>query len=300
MRIRDKRRILPALLTPILLAAGLPVWAETPEESPARSDRWAGEANLNLAGSYGNAGSGSLGLSARASRSMRQLRVALEGGLLRTSTDTVTRQAIGNPDVFDVERLVTRQTSVNRSHLRARITEPSRENRNAELAFFAAAGWERDAPAGVRSRLDLTVGVGTTWGEAENGGRRPFELGAGLSAVHQNDEVIDPGVGAASLGFRIDARGETRYRTADLAVVSASTWNLRNTDDFRLDVTGSVAFPLSERLAFRTSLQTLYDSRPSLERLHLFESPGGPPLGTVAAPRGGTDFIILVSLVIGF
>ncbi|MCY4626532.1 MAG: DUF481 domain-containing protein [Acidobacteria bacterium] len=300
MRIRDNRRILAALATPILLAAGLPALAQSPEAAPPAKGGWGGEANLNLAGSYGNAGSGSLGLSAEASRATDLLRVAVEGGLLRASTDTVTRHAIGSPDAFEVERRVMSHTSADRSHLRARITEPSSDNGNSGLAFFAAAGWERDAPAGVRSRYDLTVGVGTTWGDARNGGRRPFEIGAGLSAVHQSDEVTDPEVGAASLGLRLDARAETRYRGADLALVSASTWNLRNTGDLRFDVTGSVAFPLSSRLAFRTSVQTLYDSHPSLERVSLFGTRGGSRTGTVAVRRRRTDLIVLASLVIGF
>ena len=82
--------------------------------------------------------------------------------------------------------------------------------------------------------------------------------------------------------------------------MSVSTWNLRSTDDLRLDVNGAVAFPLSERLAFRTSVQTLFDSRPSLERLSLFDAAGGTLLGSVAAPRRGTDLVVLASLVIRF
>ena len=301
MRGRAGNRPILCVLVPLFLFGVIPAApAQTPEVSPPAEGGWAGEANLHLAGSYGNAGSGSLGVSAATARETDRIRVALEGGLLRTSTDTVTRQAFGSADAFSVESTVMSQSSADRSHLRARISEPSSEGGEPGLQFFAAAGWERDAPAGVRSRYDLTVGVGTTWGEARNGGRRPVEVGAGLSAVHQSDEVPDPEVGAGSVGLRMDARAETRYRAADLALVSVSTLNLRNTDDLRVDVTGSVAFPLSERLAFRTSVQTLFDSHPSLERVSLFETPGGARLGTVAAPRRRTDMILLASLVIDF
>ena len=192
------------------------------------------------------------------------------------------------------------QTSADRTHLRARFSEPSPEDGNTSPRFFAAAGWERDAPAGVRSRLDLTAGVGTAWGRTRADGQRPFEASLGLSAIHQSDQVADPGVERASLGVRLDVRAETRYRAADLALVSASTWNLRNTDDLRLDVTGSASLPLSERLAFRSSVQTLFDSRPSLERLSLFPVPGQPPVGAVVAPRRRTDLIVLASLVVRF
>ena len=299
MRTRaGRRRILRLGLALPLLGAVPPALAQT-ASAPAR-DRWTGQANLNLAGSCGNAGSGSLGVSAAAARQTGWLRVALEGGLLRTSTDIVTRQAIGSPDAFSVQRTVVSQTSADRTHLRARFSEPSPEDGDTSPRFFAAAGWERDAPAGVRSRLDLTVGVGTAWGRTRAGGRRPFETSLGLSAIHQSDQVVDPGVERAALGLRADVRAETRYRAADLALVSASTWNLRNTDDLRLDVTGSASLPLSERLAFRTSVQTLFDSRPALERLSLFPVPGQPPVGAVVAPRRGFDLIILAALVIRF
>ena len=301
MQSRPRRHGLWPFLLPLALFAAAPLArGQSEEASPPGEGGWSGQANLNLAGSYGNAGSGSLGLSAEAARETDRLRVALDGGLLRTSTDLITRQAFGSPDDFSVDRTVTSQTSADRSHLRVRVAESSRENGAAGLRFFAAAGWERDAPAGVNSRSDLTVGVGRGWGQARDGGRRPFEVGAGLSAVHQRDEVADPEVGAGSLGLRMDVRAETRYRAAELALVSASTWNLRNTEDLRFDVTASVAFPLSRRLAFRTSMQTLFDSHPSLERLSLLDARGGPRVGTVAVPRGRTDLILLAALALGF
>lgn len=294
------RRILCFVLPLPLLGSATPALAQTANVPAGPRGRWTGQAGLNLAGSYGNAGSGSLGLSAAAARHADWYRVTIEGGLLRTSTDTVTRRAFGAPDAFSVERTVTSHTSADRTHLRARFSEPSPADGNTSPRIFAAAGWERDAPAGVRSRYDLTVGVGTAWGSTRNGGRRPFETSLGLSAIHQSDEVADPDVETASLGLRLDVRAQARYRAADLVLVSASTWNLRNTDDLRLDVTGSAALPLSRRLAFRTSVQTLFDSRPSLERVSLFETAGGPRLGTVALPRRRTDLIILAALVIWF
>ena len=298
MRTRAGRHRILRLVLAFSLLGAVPAFAQTPN-APAR-DRWTGQANLNLAGSYGNAGSGSLGVSAAAARQTGWLRVTLEGGLLRTSTDTVTREAIGGPDAFSVRRTVVSQTSADRTHLRARFSEPSPEDGDTSPRFFAAAGWERDSPAGVRSRLDLTFGVGTAWGRTGAGGRRPFETSLGLSAIHQSDQIADPGVERASLGLRLDARAQTRYRTADLALVFASTWNLRNTDDLRLDVTSSASLPLSERFAFRTSVQTLFDSRPALERLSLLPVPGGPPVGAVVAPRRGLDLIVLASLVVHF
>lgn len=297
---RPRRRRLRLLLPLLILPAASPAAAQDRDSARSAVSRWSGQANLNLAGSYGNSGSGSLGVSARTLRRGDRLLVVLDAGLLRTSTDTVRRQAFGSADRFSLERTATSQTSADRSHLRVRVSEPAPERGQTWLRFYAAAGWERDVPAGVLSRYDLTVGLGTSWGETRGRGRRPFEVGAGFSALRQSDEVPDPDAEASSVGLRFDFRGETRVRDADVVVVSASTWNLRNTDDLRLDVTGSVAFPLSRRLAFRTSVQTLFDTRPALERVSLFEDAGGPLLGTVAVSRRRADLILLAALVIRF
>ena len=258
---------------------------------------WSGRANLNLASSYGNSGSGSMGLSAEAGREVGPFRLALDGGLLRATTDRITREAVGTAEAFEVLRRVESRVSADRTHFRARITESAELGRGPTLDYFATAGWERDGPAGIRARYDLTAGFGTSFG-AEAEGERPGQVGAGLSYVHQSDEVADPEVGRSSLGLRLDAQWEGGFRTADLEFDGASTWNLRNRDDLRLDVTGAVAFPLSERFAFRTSVQTLLDSRPALERVTLRASPGAPALGRVAVPRAGWDLIVLAALAV--
>ena len=136
-----RHRILPLLLLPLALVGHVPrALSQTGEGG------WTGQANLSLAGSYGNAGSGSLGLSAETERETDRLRLILEGGLLRTSTDTVTRQAFGGPDLFSVERTVMSHTSADRTHLRARVSQPSPEGGGTGLGFFAAAGWTGRVP----------------------------------------------------------------------------------------------------------------------------------------------------------
>lgn len=295
--VRGRRGFWQALLR---LAALFPVstGAFAAQDPAGDSAGWSGRAELNLASSFGNAGSGSIGLSAETTRATESFRLALDGGLLRASTDTVKREAVGLPDAFEVVRRVESRVSADRTHLRARVTEATPRADGPPLGFFAAAGWERDAPAGVRARYDFTVGATTAWRGAEAARVRLLELSAGFSAVHQRDEVPDPEVAAGSLGLRFDGRSEGQFRAAELALVASSTWNLRNRDDLRFDAKGSVAVPLSTRLAFRTSLQTLFDSRPSLERVALLSVPGGSPVGRVAVRRGRTDWILITALAL--
>ncbi len=256
---------------------------------------WSGSADWNLASNWGNSSSGSIGLAGESRREIGRFRLLIRGGLLRASTDTVKREAFGAADSFEVSRTVESKVSADRAHLRTRISQAQTDR---PVQFFATAGWERDARAGVKARLDLGAGIGASFGETPVEGE--LELGAGMSYTHQSDEVVDPDLSSGTLGLRFDMRAERSFRGADLALIAASTWSLGSRDDLRLDVTGSAAFPLSRRLAFRTSLQTLFDTRPSLDRVRLRAFPGGPALGTVIVPRQRFDRILMIALALQF
>lgn len=271
---------------------------EASREAEEESERSGNRLDFNFASSSGNAAARSLGLGLAASREAGPFRFRLDGGLLRASTGNVVRSAVGSVEDHEVLRTVTSKVSADRTYLRAVMTEagPNAQAPNGPgMHFFGAAGWERDAAAGFRSRTDLTAGVQARFGE-EVGLRAPVQVGAGLSLVRQEDEVPDPELGATTLGLRLDGRTGRELGDAELEVVAASTWNLGARDDLRLDVTGSVAMPLTERLAFRSSVQVLLDTRPALERLPLRAVPDGPLIGAVVRPRARADLILLAAL----
>ena len=302
--VKGRRRCAPIALTALLSPA---LSAAAPAEQPAAGStdsrqwgrEWSGRADLNLANSSGNSGSGSTGVTAEARREVGPFRFLLQGGMLRASSETVTREAVGAPDDFGVRRMVQSRVSADRTRLRARIW-PAASTEGRFASFFATAGWERDAPAGVVARFDLAAGVARSLGAAEEGKGPPLLLATGISFARQRDEVEDPEAADDALGLRFDVRSERRVRGADLALEAASNWSLANRSDFRLDATGSAAFPLSRRLAFRASLQVLHDSQPALERIPLRAAPGGPTIGTVTAPRRRTDRILLIALTVNF
>ncbi len=283
-------------------AAGQERAAEPSEPSPGADDgsasAWSGRADVSIANSSGNSSSRSIGIKAEANREVRGYHLVLDGSLLRIQTDDVVREAVGSVDAFEVVRRHEPRETPDRARLRARAS------RNPWIGhpvqFVAALGWEHDAPAGIRSRYELTAGLGGRWGEERDDGRPPLALGAGLALVAQEDEVEDPELGAATLGLRFDGRSGMTVGSADLTIEAASTWNLRNRDDLRLDLTGTVAAPLTSRLALRTSVQTLLDTRPALERIPLFADPAGQPVGSVVAPRNRLDLILLVSFAVSW
>lgn len=301
-------RAAPAAVLGPLLASAVAAAPPSPAgEGPSEDSRnWSAVADLNFALSSGNARSASFGLDAEAEGGVGRWRLRLQGGAFRAGAATVRREAVGAPDAFEVRRTVERQTSANRGYFRARLGgaapepvegEDAPERAAGGIGGFAAAGWERDLPAGVRSRYDLTVGVGKRVGGSAPGAP-PLRLSAGLSFVRQRDLVPDPDTDGDTFAVRLDARSGGRIRAVNLGLVTATVWNLRQRADLRVDATGSAEAPLSRRLALRASLQTLFDARPTLERIPLTGSPGAAPTAQVAVRRERLDLILFVSLAV--
>ena len=256
--------------------------------------RWTGSAAANLSLSAGNSGSANLGLDAEAGGGIGRFRLSIEGGAFRAGVSDGDRVAVGEPDDFVVRRASTSSTSANRARFRVRLAEADERR----IGGFAAAGWERDLPAGVRGRYDLTAGVGRTLGGGAAGGFPEVDLAAGLSLVRQRDLVSDEDTAADTLAFRLDARSAGSLHALDLTLDTATVWNLRERGDLRFDATGAAEVPISGRLALRTSLQTLFDARPALERLPLAPAAGAEPAGEVSARRARLDSIFLASLAV--
>lgn len=296
------RRPAAAALLPCLLAAsagaqpsaaagaGAPDAVAVPEDGG-----WVGSAAVNFSLSAGNSESATLGLDAEAGGGVGPFRLSIDGGAFRAGVSGAGRVAVGEPDDFAVRRESAVSTSANRAHFRVRLA--GAEER--EIGGFAAAGWERDLPAGVRGRYDLTAGVGRTLGGGgAPGGLPAVALSAGLSLVRQRDLVADEDTADDTLALRLDARSAGRLRAFDLSLDAATVWNLRERGDLRLDATGAAEVPITGRLALRASLQALFDARPALERLPLAPAAGAEPVGEVSARRARLDSILLASLAV--
>ena len=126
----------------------------------------------------------------------------------------------------------------------------------------------------------LTAGVGTSWGGEGRSGAPPLELGAG--------SLLRP---PERRGGRPRNRRRIARASGSMPAPRAgstpptSAWSRRppgtcgTRDDLRLDVTGSVAFPLSPRLSFRTQRADAV-RLPSVPRAN-------PPLRSPRRPPGG-------------
>ena len=71
--------------------------------------------------------------------------------------------------------------------------------------------------------------------------------------------------------------------SAQYASILVTDANVQDTDDLRADWINSLSVTLSDRLAFKTSFQLLYDHQPALLNVPLFDTEG-VETGTVLTP----------------
>jgi hypothetical protein len=126
-----------------------------------------------------------------------------------------------------------------------------------------------------------------------------FKTDVGVTYTVQKDVDPAPGADDAFGGVRFSVDAARRVSSnVDYASVLLVDENLEETEDLRADWTNSVSVALTDALAFKTSLQLLFDNQPALIAVPLFTG-GGAPTGTnVLTPGDEVDSVLTVALVI--
>jgi hypothetical protein len=246
-----------------LLTAGALVGSPT---SAAAQDAfiWDNATELSFVATSGNASANTLGLRTSLTATDSVNTFKFEAGGLRSEIGITARTASGTPGDFSVSKTTTSELTAESYFARGRY------DRSLGPAFlFAGTGWDRNTFAGVQNRYSFVAGVGRTWVESD---ASRFKTDVGATYTIQKD--VDPAPDADE-GFG----------------------GLRATIDARVDWINSLSFRLSQSLAFKTSLQLLYDKLPSLLEVPLFDG-GGSPNGTVLTPGDEVDTILTLALVI--
>jgi hypothetical protein len=202
-----------------------------------------------------------------------------------------SRTATGTVADFDVNETRTSQLTAENYFARGRY------DRNFASAFaFSGLGWDRNTFAGIHNRYSAVVGLGRTWVEGETG---RFKTDLGVTYTIQKDVDPAPSADDAFTGVRFSIDATRRISaSADYASVLIVDENLEDTDDLRADWINSVTVSVSEGLAFKTSIQFLYDKEPSLLSVPLVDGLGVPTGTTVPHPGDKVDNILTLTLVI--
>ena len=251
---------------------------------------WANSTELSFVSISGNASASTLGLKSSLVGTGGQNKFAFELGGIRSETEVRTTTATGTAERFTINKTATAQLTAESYFVRSRYDRAFDGNH-----VFTGAGWDRNTFAGVRNRYAVVAGLGRTWTDGETG---HFKTDVGATYTIQKDVDPAPGADDAFGGIRVSVDALRHLsESARLASVLVTDANVRDTDDFRADWINSLSVTLSNRLAFKTSFQLLYDHQPALLNVPLFDT-GGTEAGTVLTPGEEIDSVLTVALVI--
>ena len=251
---------------------------------------WANSTELSFVSTGGNASASTLGLKSSLVGTGGQNEFTFELGGIRSETEVRTTTATGTAESFTIEKTATAQLTAESYFIRGRYDRAFDGNH-----VFTGAGWERNTFAGVRNRYAVVAGLGRTWTDSETG---HFKTDVGATYTIQKDVDPAPGADDAFGGVRVSVDALRHLsESAQYTSVLVTDANIRDTDDFRADWINSLSVSLSDRLAFKSSFQLLYDHQPALLNVPLFDT-GGAETGSVLTPGEEIDSVLTVALVI--
>jgi putative salt-induced outer membrane protein YdiY len=252
---------------------------------------WENATELSFVQTGGNTSSSTLGLKSMLAGSRAQNSFKVEVGGIRSETTTSTRSATGTVDDFVLSEVRASQLTAESYFARSRYDRAF----NGTFAF-SGVGWDRNTFAGVQDRFALVAGLGKTWLQSETA-RLKTDIGGTYTI--QKDVHPDPELDDAFGGIRvsIDARKQLSA-TTDYTSALIIHENIEETDDLRGNWTHSLSVSISDELILKTSLQLLFDNRPSLLGVPLLDATGAPTGVTVRAPGDKLDNVLTLTLVI--
>lgn len=260
-------------------------------QAAAEGYSWENSTELSFVSTGGNASSSTLGLGSTliAKDRVNSFKVVLGG--IRGETTFRTLSATGTATAFTVNETTDSELTAESYFVRGRY-----DRALSKTFVFSGAGWDRNTFAGVQNRYALVVGIGRTWTEGET---NRFKTDLGGTYTVQKDVNPAPGVDEGFGGVRLSMDAMRKVSAnATLTSTLIIDQNVEDTDDLRADWINSLTMSFSERLAFKTSLQLLYDKAPSLLPVRLFDAGGIDTGTTVLTPGENIDSILTLTMVI--
>lgn len=167
--------------------------------------------------------------------------------------------------------------------------------------WYVGAGWDRNRFAGIQNRYAAAGGVGNIWFNTE---KTKWRTDYSATYTKQDDVVDDPDFDGTFFGVRVTSSfmkkmGASTTYTNDTILDE----NSNETQDFRANMINAVSVQMTTHLALKVSLQCLYDNRPAMRSLDLYDMDpgnGGTIQDTVTVELDELDTVFTRSLVINF
>lgn len=168
---------------------------------------------------------------------------------------------------------------------------------NARTYWFALAGWERNEPAGLSSRLSAGGGIGNIWYE-NDGGHFKTSYGANYTWESYTSDKLD---NENYLGGNITLDWLWKFSpNASFQTVDTLFLNFMEMDDWRISSNNALTVQMNKLLALKVGLTLLYDNQPAIIDYPVYGRYGGTTGKTVSVEADELDTIFTTALVIGF
>jgi hypothetical protein len=283
--------------TPVSLALTVLVTAGVGTASAQDDEKqlgWFDTAELTAVFTGGNSEASTLGFKNKLTRAWESSDLVVGVGALRAQSTAVTRTAVGvSPVNFQITEDSVTALTAESYYARGQYDR----DLNARMFWYAGTGWERNTFAGVKNRYSWGGGVGNTWVDDD---QSTFKTGYGVTYTLQEDvSDMDSNDTFGGLRLSYDYRRQLTANT-EFASLLVADENLKDTEDFRMDLINAVAVSMSSQLALKVSWQLLYDNLPSLVGIPLAALGGGPTADTVFAELDSVDNLLTFALVASF
>jgi putative salt-induced outer membrane protein YdiY len=164
--------------------------------------------------------------------------------------------------------------------------------------WYAAMGWDRNEPAGIKNRTVLASGVGNVWFDRAEA---RFRTDLGLTYTDQEDLVEPVGSGGGFAGLRLSYDYWRQLTTtAEFTSLLTLDQNLDRSNDLRAALANTLAVRISGNLALKLSHELQYDNSPSLIAVPVVSLQGTPVGEDLLVEADDVDSTISLALVVAF
>ena len=257
-----------------------------------RETGWFFTSELAAVLTSGNSQSRTFGLSGTLRRVWARSSLMFEGGGTRTESTLISRSAVGtSQDDFVLEETKNTETTAELYSVRARYDY----NFSARFYTFAGTDWLRNTFAGIDSRFLFAIGAGNSWVDND---RVRFKTDYGVTYTFEEEVVTNPFVETNFPGLRLAYDfGWSITSSTDFNSIMLGDWNLKNTDDIRIDWKNELPIAISELFSLKPTLRFLWRNDPALTEVELFDPTGASTGNTVLTPLQHLDMLFTLALV---
>lgn len=281
--------------TALLLGLTSLAFAEEAPKAPPKA--WTEKAALSFVSTAGNAEASTFGFTNEFvyKWSTSQLQFLVSG--VRINTTTIARTAKGSSlsDYAVEEKRTTDTTSES-------YVAGLRYDHKLAVDFFwyAAAGWERNLPAGLEGRLKGNAGLGRIW---LPGPRTKFGTDLGFGVLRENPVFRPAGFKGSFATWNFNAKFERKIGAASgFASDLAFTGSLQEGQDHLAVWKNALSSSLNSHFALKVGLDFNYRGKPASVGLDVLQTGSNPPvvLGQVPFQLKKLDTVFTTSLVLTF